>query len=287
AGVYFAIIAVAWISLLVGCEPDQLPAPRGLLLAMVGLVMAALMLTISREAFAGFGCALLYQLVRWRRRELFRRAAIGFVAVAAVVGVLVLVSPSVLARVQTTNSDDFDVYNRFAVWGETMHMFQLSPIVGIGFSRWNDVDTAPSDDAGYDGVKGVVWLARNFDVVNNDDGPHNSYLAVGSELGLVGLTLLLSFWGGLLWSLKSSATDTSLDSFTRSLSSAGEAVVVLALVDALFGLGLGAPAGGLPLALWAGLAVSLSRRQRLAVAKETAPARNRPLLGWRPAVAGS
>jgi O-antigen ligase len=78
---------------------------------------------------------------------------------------------------------------RFSIWGRTVDQFVESPIIGIGRYRVND--EAPTSS----GVKGVVYLVTDAERLHTDAQPHNQFLYLLAETGVLGLALgLLPFW---------------------------------------------------------------------------------------------
>ena len=77
---------------------------------------------------------------------------------------------------------------RMLYWTYAGRLFIDSPIFGIGFGRFNDMNT------GFIGHRGLVYFATEGDRVISDLSAHNSYLHLLAELGVTGLTLLLLVW---------------------------------------------------------------------------------------------
>jgi hypothetical protein len=73
---------------------------------------------------------------------------------------------------------------RVVIWSEAVDQFTSSPIIGIGRYRVNDLDPVTS------GIDGVVSLVTDGERSHSDEQPHNQYLYLLAETGVVGL-----FWG--------------------------------------------------------------------------------------------
>lgn len=86
-----------------------------------------------------------------------------------------------------------NILTRFRLWGVAIDQFSTSPIVGIGRYRVNDREPTVS---GIDGFVAVVTDAG--DKRHNDQEPHNVYLYLLVETGVLGLVWALTpFW--LVW----------------------------------------------------------------------------------------
>ena len=66
-----------------------------------------------------------------------------------------------------------------------MDDFRASPVFGVGAFRFNDEDRVRSH------VAPGVWLVTSGTRSHEDFGAHNVYLQVASELGLLGLAVLV------------------------------------------------------------------------------------------------
>jgi len=86
------------------------------------------------------------------------------------------------------------------LWPRALAYFRQSPLVGLGFGSFDDqIHTVTS----YFGIFGVP---SGMTIVHSDSHAHNSYLNFLAELGVVGLTLMLSFyWRLIRWSQEGAA----------------------------------------------------------------------------------
>ena len=100
---------------------------------------------------------------------------------------------SVTAIEASSSEAEANILSRFSIWGRTVDQFIASPIIGIGRYRVND--EGPTSV----GVEGFVYLVTDAErTLHNDDQPHNQYLYLLAETGLVGFALgALPFW--LAW----------------------------------------------------------------------------------------
>ncbi|HEV2495123.1 MAG TPA: O-antigen ligase family protein [Terriglobia bacterium] len=121
-------------------------------------------------------------------RKLGRLMKIALLAVVPTVA-LVMMTSRVLDRIDTITDPYYgtNAY-RLEVWGDAIGAFELSPLVGIGFGRFNDRMVQ------FKGVKHLVWVGVHGEIVNNDAHAHNSYLHFLAEGGIIGLALSLYIW---------------------------------------------------------------------------------------------
>lgn len=117
------------------------------------------------------------------------------------IGVLVLLplayfwltQPEVVSRAEAVTSlDDPNVVGRLALYADAVQDISLSPLVGVGFGRFND------DYKEFSGIPHFIYLATNGEVINDPTHAHNSYLHFFAEGGAVGLALMLGVWVSVL-----------------------------------------------------------------------------------------
>ncbi|MBI3610003.1 MAG: O-antigen ligase family protein [Nitrospirae bacterium] len=72
-----------------------------------------------------------------------------------------------------------------------IELFKESPIIGIGFGRFDD---SILSQVGFSGKKHWVYLATSGEPVSTDCNAHNSYLHFLAEIGLVGTLIIVGFW---------------------------------------------------------------------------------------------
>ncbi|HEV2178160.1 MAG TPA: O-antigen ligase family protein [Terriglobia bacterium] len=147
--------------------------------------MSGLIFTYSRGSYLAF-CAGAAVVLPWRKLGTVVKVGL-LVAVPAVL--IMLATSSVMDRIDTITDPYYGTNaSRLEIWGEAWDYFTLSPIVGIGFGRFND------DFKHYKGVKHVIWVATDAIIVNSDGHAHNSYLQFLAEGGIIGLFVTLYVW---------------------------------------------------------------------------------------------
>lgn len=131
--------------------------------------------------------------------------------------------------------DEENILMRFALWGRAFDQVATSPIIGIGRYRVNDRQPTVS---GIDGIAAVVTDAG--DKRHTDEEPHNVYLYLLAETGLLGLAWALTpFW--LVW--RETRLDPSGDDDPWRLAS--RAGVVFAGLIGLVSVGVTGTGAGL------------------------------------------
>ncbi len=177
--VLLALGAFAW-----GLRPENSAKLRGSLLVLATLLALGGVLARSRGAFLALGVGIVFVLVRAIRRGLPRPvmiAGVAGLAAAILAGGLVLLPRFV--RMMEGGADK----DRREEWSKAWGHFKRSPVVGIGFGRYNDVN----QEFVSIGVGEVVTKAK---VYNDDRHAHNSYLHWLAEGGILGLGVMIAFW---------------------------------------------------------------------------------------------
>ncbi|MBK1811044.1 O-antigen ligase family protein [Clostridium sp. YIM B02505] len=129
------------------------------------LAVINLAISLSRSALIGFGIGLMLLVIIFGRKMLF--------VLIPLVGV-VLALPSTLSRIkQISDSNQND--SRVKIWNIAMKMVKEHPIGGVG--NGNFITNYPKYVKAYPQFK-----EEGVDVFPS----HNSYLKVGSELGIIG-----------------------------------------------------------------------------------------------------
>ncbi len=179
---YFAIstllgIPLAFCLLLEGRDR----AERWFCLGALAIMFPASILSASRGGFLGLLAALFW--VIWHSKRRARNLAVAAILLMP----LLLLTPSSPMRrlVHPNYSDDEAVSNRTTVWKAARAMIAAHPVAGIGLGNFKTLVTRYETTG-----TPVISIA------------HNSYLEIGSELGLPGLALFVA----ILWfSLRSYA----------------------------------------------------------------------------------
>jgi O-antigen ligase len=189
AGAIYAMATLVAFALLVsGKSPTLLSLPA----LWVGCNFIGLVLTQSRTAYVSFIITLL--LVFFRKQASWRNALkFGSLILVPLLYIL-LVQPDVNQRTEAvSNLEDPNVVQRFLYYQRAFEDFAQSPIIGIGFGRYND------ELKSYSGVPGLVYFATSGVSVNDDSHAHNSYLHFLAEGGILGAGLMVAVWISTLY----------------------------------------------------------------------------------------
>lgn len=140
---------------------------------------------------------------------------------------------------------------RLFLWKYAWHLFEQSPLVGIGFGRFNDTHLE------FSGVCHVVNLAVEGEtyvgstirweldqLMTSTGNAHNSYLHVLAETGIVGLAMFLYLWWSMYRSCRVSGRSDTGDRFAVGYCHGCQAAIICLLVASLAGHALAAPSGG-------------------------------------------
>lgn len=231
----FTVAAIPFVAAEALRTPDA--RRRALWTAVLFLNGAFLIATRARAAWGACAVSVVVALalVAWRRRReprpdldlrrLFPLAG----AVALAIAFSAVVPPRMggagydvhsVEKVTVTGSiaatfEPGSDKNRFTIWGHTLDMIATSPLTGVGLGNWQYV--YPDFDRG-----DVTWKA------GSPQRPHNDYLWVAAETGLLGFV-------AFLWL----AVVAALAAF-RAVVSAGRDVLlyVVAAVASLVAVGL-------------------------------------------------
>lgn len=153
---------------------------------------------------------------------------------------------------------EHNVLSRVVFWTYAAKRFSESPIIGIGFGRYNDSQLQMK------GTPGAFYVAtggvKNFSV----SSAHNSYLHMLCETGVVGLALLLWLWAAIYLRLRRAAREFASRNEAYAFFVACQGSIIFILVCALTGHALAAPSIGVPVATLVSIAMAYHRYLRRA-----------------------
>jgi O-antigen ligase len=221
AGGVYAIAAV--LALLWAQQPELRWKERWIRWGIFACCLSGLIISYSRGAYLAFAVGALLVLPLHNMRRVMRIA----ILVAVPVALLSLLGSSFLDRVDTINDPDWGTNAaRIDMWKAALKDWGDSPLIGIGFGRYNDMWEQ------FEGVKHIVWVAYKGIIVNDDSHAHNSYLHFLAEGGIVGLVLTLLVWWSA-WKELAFFESHFPRSRLRMLEKGARACLVVALVQAL------------------------------------------------------
>ncbi|MGY1439268.1 O-antigen ligase family protein [Streptomyces reniochalinae] len=178
-------------------------APRRLRPYALGcavLLLAPLALSYSRGAWiaTAAACALLVAL-RGARTAVPVLAALAAAAVVLVGGLSVgseQLAERARSITEVSSSPDQSVTDRYSLWSAAVGMWRAAPATGVGpkgFPAHRDAHASLALSSGSDTAGAGVRFQREPLL-----SPHNMYLLVLSEQGLVGAVALVGSWAALL-----------------------------------------------------------------------------------------
>ncbi|AJF67009.1 O-antigen ligase family protein [Streptomyces vietnamensis] len=193
--VAYGLIVAAGIAL--GSGPGR---GRTAALVCAGLLFVPLVLSFSRGAWIAtvLACAIQLLLAGVRRaaRVALVAAALGVVLVGGLGIGSEMVEERVASITQVAAAPDQSVTDRYTMWAAAGRMWRAEPVTGVGlkgFPQYRDSNASLALSSGSDTAGAGAAFARQPLL-----SPHNMYLLVLSEQGLVGLLALAGSWVALL-----------------------------------------------------------------------------------------
>ncbi len=181
-----------------------------IVLALIALCGLMLFSTYSRGSLLGALAVLPY--LYFGRKRLILASLIACLLVGSLAMAMYHVRPNVdyMGYTFTIQNSDAKVANldiRYEwLWPRALTYFRQSPIVGMGFGSFDDQIRNVTS------YFGLLGIPSDIVVEHSDSHAHNSYLNFLAELGIVGLTLLLSFyWKLIKWSQNGAARSALME----------------------------------------------------------------------------
>ncbi|MFI6644662.1 O-antigen ligase family protein [Streptomyces sp. NPDC050504] len=191
---------VVAVGLALGLGRDDGAASRRAALVCAVLLVVPLVLSFSRGAWIAtvVACALQLLLSGGRRavRVLATVAALGVVLVLGLGVGSSMVKERAASISQVSGAPDQSVTDRYTMWAAAVRMWGDDPVTGVGlkgFPQYRDSNASLALSAGSD-TAGAGQAFKKQPLLS----PHNMYLLVLGEQGLVGLTALAGSWAALL-----------------------------------------------------------------------------------------
>lgn len=227
-GVY-ALASVLALSLL--RDARLTPRVRQFLWIQFLICLGGLLFSYSRGAYLGFlvGAAFILPL---RKVGTTVRAAL---LIGIPVVLLGLMTSSLFSRIDSITDPDYGTNaDRFVIWGEALDDFAASPIIGMGYGRFND------DVTGWKGIKGLLWVGVRGEIQNNDSHAHDSYLHFLAEGGIIGLWLTMRIWW-YAWAelsfYEAKMAKTKLRGFHKAAKACILCILMLSVTEHMLGKG--------------------------------------------------
>jgi O-antigen ligase len=198
-----AVVSYGLIAAL-GLALEARDARRTRAARLYGLAALALLLPLalsfSRGSWIAAGCAVTVALLLTDVRLLLRGALYALAAAVVLVGGLGLGGAGVVARLgsiaSVTGAPDHSVSDRYDLWATAAAIWRQHPATGVGpkeFPQFRDAHAPLRLSSGSDTAGAGAGFSREPLL-----SPHNMYLLVLSEQGLIGLTAFAALLLGLL-----------------------------------------------------------------------------------------
>jgi O-antigen ligase len=179
----------------------RLPRGGGRWWAAAGLAALAvpLLLSLSRGGLIGFLAAAVVMVAATGPRQAIRTTLVAVAVAVVAMSALSAVNPTVASRFSTVTTSatepDRSVQDRYDLWSAAISMWRSRPVTGVGvkqFATFRD-SNAPLDlSSGSDQAGGSTYVRVQL------LSPHNEYLLLLSEQGILGLGAYLLLLGGLM-----------------------------------------------------------------------------------------
>ncbi|MFD6989103.1 O-antigen ligase family protein [Streptomyces sp. NPDC059943] len=204
--VSYGLVAAVGLALGAGAESGPGGArevPRGQRAAALGcaaLLLLPLVVSFSRGAWIATVVAVTLQLVLSGPRRAARVALVTAALGVVLVGGLGIGSQMISERLgsitEVTEAPDRSVTDRYTMWAAAGGMWRTDPVTGVGlkaFPAYRDSHSSIALSSGSD-TAGAGKAFQRQPLLS----PHNMYLLVLSEQGVVGLLALAGSWAALL-----------------------------------------------------------------------------------------
>ncbi|WP_436842438.1 O-antigen ligase family protein [Streptomyces niveus] len=204
--VSYGLVAAVGLALGAGAESGPggvREVPRGQRAAALGcaaLLFLPLVVSFSRGAWIATVVAVTLQLALSGPRRAARVALVTAALGVVLVGGLGIGSQMVSERLgsitEVTEAPDRSVTDRYTMWAAAGGMWRTDPVTGVGlkgFPAYRDSHSSIALSSGSD-TAGAGMAFQRQPLLS----PHNMYLLVLSEQGIIGLLALAGSWAALL-----------------------------------------------------------------------------------------
>jgi O-antigen ligase len=193
--VSFGLVCALGIALGRGCLRQ-----RTIAVACALVLLVPLALSFSRGAWIATAVTCAAQLCLAGMRRALRTGAVVLAAGVLLVGGLgvgtAMLQERIASITQVTDAPDQSVTDRYTMWAAATGMWREHPLTGVGlkgFPEYRDTHASLALSSGSD-TEGAGAAFRRQPLLS----PHNMYLLVLAEQGLVGLLALAGGWLALL-----------------------------------------------------------------------------------------
>lgn len=192
AGNQYAIASLMALCLILrGTKPRLASWPTLVFICLFG----GMLLSGARTAYVAFAGAFLFLFVR--QKEYLKPLVKIAMPVCLTLLILLIAVPSISTRALSTvdyGQQDTNVMSRFRIYGEAAKYFTASPLIGIGYGRFDDLGKS------YWGIRHLVYISTSAQPAGDLEDTeysmraHDSYLQFLAEGGIVGFFLMMGIW---------------------------------------------------------------------------------------------
>lgn len=154
------------------------------------VLVASLFLTKSRGSYVGYIAGTFFAIILHYRN--FKKILTRLLILTGALIVIIFATGTYKRFTEIFSTTDTSVI-RSRLWVHAWQLFVRSPIFGIGFGRFNDIEL--SSPYKLNGIPGFISVFTGTNIRLNSAHAHNSYFQFLSETGVIGLGLLFLFWG--------------------------------------------------------------------------------------------
>ena len=191
---------VAAVGFALGEDKEAHRGQRTVALVCAGLLAVPLLLSFSRGAWIATAVALVVQLVlSGLRRAVLTALVAGAIGIVLVGGLGIgskMIGERLDSITQVTAAPDRSVTDRYTMWAAAADMWRTEPVAGVGlkgFPAYRDSHSSLALSAASD-TDGAGATFQRQPLLS----PHNMYLLVLGEQGLLGVVALAGGWAALL-----------------------------------------------------------------------------------------
>lgn len=154
------------------------------------VLVASLFLTKSRGSYIGYIAGTFFAIILHYRN--FKKILTRLLILTGALIVIIFATGTYKRFTEIFSTTDTTVI-RSRLWAHAWQLFVRSPIFGIGFGRFNDIEL--SSPYKLSGIPGFISVFTGSKIMLGSAHAHNSYFQFLSETGVIGLGLLFLFWG--------------------------------------------------------------------------------------------
>jgi len=154
------------------------------------VLVASLFLTKSRGSYTGYIAGTFFAIIFHYKN--FKKILTRLLILSGALIAIIFATGTYTRFMEIFTTTDTSAI-RSKLWTLAWQLFVKSPIFGIGFGRFNDIEL--SSPYKLKGIPGFISVFTSANIRLDTAHAHNSYFQFLSETGVIGLGLLILFWG--------------------------------------------------------------------------------------------